>query len=65
VIIDGMAFIPHLRYSPDGKQIVFYVQLDGNGNRVYIMDSNGNNLKLLIELEVIFTVGHLMAKNSQ
>jgi TolB protein len=51
VIIDGMGFIPHLRYSPDGKRIAFYTQPGGNNRPIYIMDSDGNNLKLLMEVE--------------
>ena len=52
VIVDGIEFVTDLRYSPDGKQIAFNVQPSMVvRNRVYIMDSDGNNLKLLMELE--------------
>jgi Tol biopolymer transport system component len=51
VIVDGIEFVTDLRYSSDGKRIAFNVQIDGRRNRVYIMDSDGNNLKLLIELD--------------
>ena len=51
-IVGNMSFVTDLRYSPDGKWIAYNVQQIGGGdNRVYIMDSDGSNLKLLMTLD--------------
>ncbi len=50
MIVDSIPFVTDLRYSPDGKHIACNVQTT-SGNRVYVMDSDGNNLKLLMTID--------------